>query len=148
MSVKKRILAGAALIGVAFVVGAMALGGRAIAATPAGDARFSNYIDDLPVMPGLTETEDGYAFDISQGGRMAEARLAGSADARVVRSFYAATLPQLGWTPVGPEVYIYKRGRERMIFRVEQKRSGRGPDLLAIFVITPETPTAPQDRRR
>ena len=135
------ILAGAAVLGLA-----LAFGGEAGAAA-SGEARFSNYIDDLPVMPGLTETEDGYAFDIAQGGRMAEARLAGSADARVVRSFYAATLPQLGWTPVGPEVYIYRRGRERLIFRVEQKRSGRGPDLLAIFVVTPETPSAPQDRR-
>ncbi len=109
--------------------------------------RFSSYIDDLPIMPGLNETDQGYAFDLFQGGRMAEVRLNGAADAQAVRSFYAAILPRLGWTPTGPEVYIYKRGRERMIFRVEPAKSG--PGLNVVFVVTPETSsTTPQDRRR
>ncbi len=108
--------------------------------------RFSSYIDDLPVMPGLSETDQGYAFDLFQGGRMAEVRLTGAADAQAVRSFYAAILPRLGWTPTGPEVYIYRRGRERMIFRVEPAKGA--PGLNVIFVVTPEASTAPQDRRR
>ncbi|MEO6339529.1 MAG: hypothetical protein ABIO39_05795 [Caulobacteraceae bacterium] len=108
--------------------------------------RFSSYIDDLPIMPGLSETDQGYTFDLFQGGRMAEVRLTGASDAQAVRSFYAAILPRLGWTPTGPEVYIYRRGRERMIFRVEPAKGA--PGLNAIFVVTPETPTAPQDRRR
>ncbi len=108
--------------------------------------RFSGYIDDLPIMPGLTETDQGYTFDLFQGGRMAEVRLTGVADAQAVRSFYAAILPRLGWTPTGPEVYIYRRGRERMIFRVEPAKGG--PGVNAIFAVTPEATTAPQDRRR
>jgi hypothetical protein len=119
---------------------AVGLASAAPAAEPAGgESRFSTFIDDLPIMPGLDETDEGYAFDIYQGGRMAEAQLAGRQDARVVRSFYAATLPQLGWTPVGPEPYIYRRGRERLTFRIDQKRGAKAQELTATFVLTPET---------
>lgn len=111
----------------------------------AGETRFSTYIDDLPIMPGLAETEEGYAFDIYQGGRMAEAQLAGAEDAKLVRSFYAATLPQLGWTPVGADPTVYRRGRERLIFRIDQKRGSKATELTAIFVLTPE---ASQEGRR
>jgi len=133
--------------GACLAVGLLALspiGGEAAFAAAAGESRFSVYIDDLPVMPGLSETEDGYNFDIAQGGRMAETRMSGAADVRVVRSFYAATLPQLGWTPTGPEPYIYRRGRERLTFRVDQKRGG----LTAVFAVTPEAQAAPVARSR
>ena len=104
-------------------------------------AQFSSYIDDLPIMPGLSENDQGYAFDLYQGGRLAEARLAGEADPAVVRGFYAATLTQLGWKASDNEPYVYQRGRERLIFLVEPRRgrgarTGRG--LEAVFVITPD----------
>jgi hypothetical protein len=135
------------LIRTGWVAAALAVGlagaARAAEATapePAPqESRFSIYIDDLPIMPGLDETEDGYAFDIYQGGRMAEAQLAGKEDAKAVRSFYAATLPQLGWTPVGQDPTVYRRGRERLMFRIEQKRGGKAAELTATFVLTPET---------
>jgi hypothetical protein len=125
--------------------------GRAEAAVPAAGsggafAEFSSYIDDLPIMPGLTENDDGYAFDLFQGGRLAEARLAGAAEPAVVRGFYAATLAQLGWKASDTEPYVYHRGRERLIFLVEPRRArgrGRPPrGLEAVFVITPESRAA------
>jgi len=117
---------------------------RAATAPPgARGSQFSAYIDDLPIMPGLSENTEGYAFDLFQGGRLAEARLGGEADPAVVRGFYAATLSQLGWKPSETEPYVYTRGRERLIFLVEARRptrAGARPPrgLDAVFVITPE----------
>lgn len=120
--------------------------GSVLAATTSGRAgtQFSAYIDDLPIMPGLAEDDEGYAFDLFQGGRLAEARLGGEADPAVVRGFYAATLTQMGWKPSSAEPYVYTRGREKLIFLVEPRRSRSGArparGLEAVFVITPETP--------
>lgn len=115
------------------------------AAPPAGRAgtEFSAYIDDLPIMPGLMESDEGYVFDLFQGGRMAEARLWGEAEPAVVRGFYAATLAQLGWKASQSEPYVYRRGRERLIFLVEARRARSGRPargLEAVFVVTPDSP--------
>jgi hypothetical protein len=142
----------AAALGVAVVgIGVLAVAlwsaaSRAEAATAMagrGGTEFSAYIDDLPIMPGLSENDEGYAFDLFQGGRLAEARLAGDAEAAVVRGFYAATLAQLGWKASDTEPYVYRRGRERLIFLVEPRRPRQGQravrGLEAVFVITPDT---------
>lgn len=119
--------------------------GRAEAATATSGRGtvFSAYIDDLPIMPGLNENDEGYAFDLFQGGRLAEARLGGEAEATVVRGFYAATLTQLGWRASETEPYVYHRGRERLIFLVEPRRPRKGQKavkgLEAVFVITPDS---------
>jgi len=121
--------------------------GAARAATPARTGtQFSAYIDDLPIMPGLAEDDEGYAFDLFQGGRLAEARLGGDADASVVRGFYAATLTQMGWKPSPAEPYVYTRGREKLTFLVEPRRARAGAraarGLDAVFVISPDSPGA------
>ena len=73
-------------------------GGQANVARPGAQGQPSPpIIDDLPIMPGLSENEDAYVFDLFQGGRLAESRLSGDADIAVVRGFEAATLAQLGW---------------------------------------------------
>ena len=126
-------------------VALLSAAGRAEAATASAGrgTEFSAYIDDLPIMPGLAENDEGYAFDLFQGGRLAEARMAGEAEAAVVRGFYAATLTQLGWRASDTEPYVYHRGRERLIFLVEPRRPRRGQrtakGLEAVFVITPDT---------
>jgi hypothetical protein len=101
----------------------------------AGPQRFSRWIEDLPVMPGLYETDGGYAFEVSKGGRLAEARLHGVVDPQVVRGFYAATLPALGWKAQTGAPYAYRRGRERLLLHVTPAKP-RG--ILAVFVLTPE----------
>lgn len=132
-------LAGASLVALALWSAA----GGARAATPSGSrggSQFSNYIDDLPIMPGLVENDTGYSLDLDQGGRVAESRLAGEAEAAVVRGFYAATLSQLGWKASQAEPYVYHRGREILTFRVEPRKLGRGSvgrGLEAVFVVAP-----------
>jgi hypothetical protein len=145
----------AAALGVAVVgIGVLAVAlwsaaSRAEAATAMagrGGTEFSAYIDDLPIMPGLSENDEGYVFDLFQGGRLAEARMAGEAEAAVVRGFYAATLAQLGWRASESEPYVYRRGGERLIFLVEPRRNRRGQRLArsleAVFVVTPDTRAA------
>lgn len=147
---RKGLVLGSSLLALLIAAGAaLALAPSAKAApTPRPTkAQFSSYIDDLPIMPGLSESDQGYAFDLYQGGRLAEARLSGSADASVVRSFYTATLAQLGWKPLAADAYTYKRGRERLIFLVDAKRATKAVPkpvgLDVVFVVTPDPETAP-----
>ena len=142
----RAIAVGVAVVGVGLLAFALlSAAEQAEAAAPRRGTEFSAYIDDLPIMPGLQENEDGYVFDLFQGGRLAESRLAGDADVAVVRGFYAATLAQLGWRASQGEPYVYHRGRERLIFLVEDRapRGGRPQrGLEAVFVITPEDQAA------
>ena len=113
--------------------------------------RFSTYIEDLPIMPGLTETTDGYVVDLYQGGRLAQTHLAGEADAQVVRGFYTATLAQLGWKASATEPYVYHRGREKLTFMVEapkpSRRGAKPPKgLEAVFALSPEAATPDRTR--
>ncbi len=69
-----------------------------VAATAArSEDGFVNAIDDLPLMPGLSEVaEAGIAFDKPQG-RIVEAYAQGAVTGPAVVAFYEKTLPQLGW---------------------------------------------------
>ena len=142
MTARKTLVWGSSLLALVIAAGAAV----ALAASPARAApakvQFSSYIDDLPIMPGLSESDQGYAFDLYQGGRLAEARLSGQADAGVVRGFYANTLLQLGWKPLAADPYSYRRGRERLIFLVEPKKPAKAGQkasgLDVMFVVTPD----------
>jgi hypothetical protein len=138
-------LAGAALAGLGFAAwSAFSAAGRAGEEPAAGEPgpAFSAVMDDLPIMPGLLEEEAGYAFELDRGGRLAEVRLTGEAEPATVRGFYAATLGQLGWKPSATEPYVYRRGRERLIFLIEPRRLRRGSGVAkgldVIFVVMPE----------
>ena len=110
---------------------------------PAEAQRFSRWIEDLPLMPGLYETDAGYSFEVAKGGRLAEARLHGVVAPQVVKSFYASTLPALGWSPQSGAAYAYERGRERLILHVSPAKP---QGVLAVFVLTPNpAPSADAD---
>jgi hypothetical protein len=140
----------ASLGAVAFVIWSTAAKAQAALGAP-GETAFSGFIEDLPIMPGLSENDDGYAFDLFHGGRLAEARLVGEAEPSVVRGFYSATLAQLGWRASEIEPYVYRRGQARLIFLVEPRRKRPGQraqkGLEVVFVITPEA-RAPTTGRR
>lgn len=109
------------------------------------DRRFSSFIDDLPIMPGLVEGDDGYVFGLTDGTRLAEARLGGDADPAVVCGFYAAMLDQLGWRASSTAPYTWRRRGERLVLEVgparrRGQRNGRG--LEALFVIAPDPEAA------
>ena len=127
MTARKRLVLGSSLVALVIAAGAaVALAASPSRAAPA--AQFSSHIDDLPIMPGLSESDQGYAFDLFQGGR-----LSGRADAGVVRGFYTTTLIQLGWKPSAADPYSYRRGRERLIFLVEPKKPVKGKPVAGLM---------------
>lgn len=70
----------------------------ALAPLRAGAAdRFLSAIEDLPLMPGLVEAEEGGLLFDSPAGRIVEAYARGPVGRAAVLGFYAETLPQLGW---------------------------------------------------
>ena len=79
-------------------------------------------IDALPLAPGLTEdAASRVAFDKPEG-RIVQALARGRADPAAVRTFYAETLPALGWrTGVAGE---WSRGRETLRVDVENAEGG------------------------
>lgn len=89
-------------------------------------------IEDLPLMPGLTQlTGSGFAFD-SAGGRVVEAYATGDLDPAAVSAFYAETLPQLGWAALGDDRYAREGERLELSFV-----PGGGP-LTLRFNLTPQ----------
>lgn len=71
---------------------------------------FLSIADDLPLMPGLQEAvEAAVVFDTAVG-RLAETQAAGAPSPADISEFYAATLPQLGWTRLDDD--RYRRGEE------------------------------------
>ncbi len=108
-------------------------GAAAVATTLAGAADgFLSRLEDLPLVPGLSEdAAAGLSFD-SAGGRIVEAYAHGSLTEDQVLQFYEETLPQLGWT--AESARQYRRGGERL--RLEVMRSGRG--LTVHYLLSPQ----------
>jgi hypothetical protein len=103
--------------------------GPVLAAEP-----FVSGIDDMPLMPGLTQlVERNVVFD-APSGRIVEAYAEGSVARDAVRSFYARTLPQLGWRGQGGDRYV----REGEILRLEfpDARAG-GNRVIVRFFLSP-----------
>ena len=97
---------------------------------------FLGEVDDLPLMPGLTPLQNtGVNFDSPQG-RIVEVYTAGKVTRPEVISFYAESLPQLGWVvqDVGDAGAAWRRENEvlRLMF------SGTGPIVTVHFSLAPE----------
>src|SRR5690349_8310531 len=61
--------------------------------------------EDVPLMPGLVPVEgSSVVFDKPQG-RIVEAQARGKTSRDKVRAFYAATLPELGWSAAGANAW-------------------------------------------
>ncbi|HAD86870.1 MAG TPA: hypothetical protein DCG48_05865 [Rhodospirillaceae bacterium] len=83
---------------------------------PAALAQFVGGIDDLPLMPGLTDIPDAGVVFETPAGRIVEAQaLMGAVDRKAVLDFYDATLPQLGWSKTARGQY----GREGETLNLE-----------------------------
>ncbi|MEX2008945.1 MAG: hypothetical protein WEC41_02030 [Dongiaceae bacterium] len=112
---------------------ALALALAAAAAGRAGaDEAFIAGVEDLPLMPGLTQIDSaGLVFD-TPTGRIVEAYAAGPVAAQAVLDFYAATLPELGWAVERPDRFR----REGEELRLEFLDGG---DRLTVrFSLSPE----------
>ncbi len=91
-------------------------------------------IDDMPLMPGLTQLADRNVVFDAPSGRIVEAYAEGSVARDAVRSFYARTLPQLGWRGQGGDRYL----REGETLRLEFPDARRGSDrVLVRFFLSP-----------
>ena len=108
----------AATAGTILLLGAMLTGTvfpPGIAVLPSGTAAAQTFIDgteDLPLAPDLVQAaEAGMVFD-SPSGRILETFATGTTDRDSVLSFYAETLPSLGWTQLSPS--LFQREGERL----------------------------------
>jgi len=97
--------------------------------------------EDLPLMPGLTQiTGQGVVFD-TPSGRIVEAYAEGPVAAAQVLSFYARTLPQLGWRRVRDSRYR-REGEELSLDVTEARPKGDagappGPRVTVHFYLSP-----------
>ncbi len=102
-----------------------------------GSVRAEGFITgmvDIPLMDGLSEVAGGgMVFDIPSG-RIAEAYAAGNVTRDEVLAFYAATLPQLGWTRENANRFR----REGELLTLEFSASGETPPLTVRFSLSPE----------
>jgi len=94
-------------------------------------SRFTSIIDDLPLMADLVEVGEGVEFS-TPDGRIAEVAAEGPVARRAVLAFYAATLPQLGWT-AADETHFVREG-ETLELTFEQV----GEILRVQFTLAPE----------
>lgn len=99
----------------------------------ADGTRFLSGLEDLPLMPGLEELPgEMVAFD-TPGGRLVEAKAVGEVRVQAVEAFYDETLPQLGWSAVGPRQYL----REGEYLHIEFSDEDGGA-LGVLFSLSPE----------
>lgn len=102
------------------------------AASAARAEAFLSAYEDLPLAPGLTEAQgSGLSFD-SPSGRIVEAYAHGAAKIADILKFYAAALPQLGWTRESDRVYR----RETEVLRLDPSQDRSGTTLR--LTISPE----------
>jgi hypothetical protein len=73
---------------------------------------FLSVLDDMPLAPGLTELADQAAGFETPAGRIIDAAATGATEAQAVSTFYAGTLPALGWVREGPGRFV--RDQERL----------------------------------
>ena len=99
-------------------------------------AHFFDSLYDVPVMTGLVEIqEDSLSYDKIQG-RLASVRAIGhDITAQQVRSFYRATLPQMGWREVAPLNFV--RERENLIISFEKSMASSLFQTVVVFDISP-----------
>jgi hypothetical protein len=101
------------------------------AAAAFGADAFVEGTEDVPLMPGLVQVAGaGMVFDSPQG-RIVEAYAKGTAQSQAVLDFYAQTLPQLGWTALGPAAY--RREGETLRLELYPEKDG----LTVRFYLAP-----------
>lgn len=95
-------------------------------------------VNDLPLMPGLTsQAADSTVFD-APSGRIVETWAQGSVTQQAVLSFYRTTLPQLGWSAAGPDLFRREGETLRLEFPASGPRGNRASGTLLIrFYLSP-----------
>lgn len=122
------------MIRLVIIVTAFCLAGGACSQARAADyvPVFFDSLYDVPVMPGLQEVpEMALTFDKPSGRIVQAAAYGESVSAAAVLSFYAESLPQLGWVLESTNSYV----REEERLRLETRNSGGR--VVARFLLEP-----------
>ncbi len=88
-----------------FVLSIGAVPGLSMSAARAQTEAYIAEIADLPLMPGLSEVVGASVVFDKPSGRIVEAYAQGQVTRAAVIAFYRDSLPQLGWSVVGQEIY-------------------------------------------
>lgn len=100
-----------------------------------GEVRFFSSIQDMPLMPGLTELSDQMVvFDKPEGRIVESLAVAETGSADDIENYYEEVLPQFGWNRIARNSFI--RGEERLNLAFET-REGR---QLVRLTLTPKKP--------
>ncbi|HTS92497.1 MAG TPA: hypothetical protein VMG55_10880 [Stellaceae bacterium] len=104
-----------------------------LGALPVSAEEFVPGTEDLPLMKELSPVKGtDIVFDKPEG-RIVEASARGKVTRKAVETFYAATLPQLGWKP-GASAGAWTRETEVLHLDI----SGRDGDLWVTFTLLPK----------
>ena len=88
--------------------------------------------EDIPLMPGLAPVPNSALVFDKPEGRIVETRALGATTRAKVEAFYAASLPPLGWSPLGRD--RWRREAERLTLDF----STAGGKLAVGFTLSPE----------
>ena len=103
----------------------------ALVAAPARAQQFVPGTEDVPLMRELAPVKDSDLVFDKPEGRIIEASARGKVTKSAVRSFYASTLPQLGWKASGES---WTRDTETLHLDF----GGRDGDLWVTFTLLPK----------
>jgi hypothetical protein len=103
-----------------------------LAAPGAWAEEFVAGTEDVPMMPGLVAVAGGALVFDKPEGRIVEAQAQGRLARDKVRAFYAASLPQLGWSDAGADAW--RRDNERLSIEFH----GRDGALTVAFTLAPQ----------
>jgi hypothetical protein len=110
---------------------ALLLAVLALGAAPGHAQQFVPGTEDVPLMKELAPVKGSDIVFDKPEGRIIEASARGKVTKAAVRSFYASTLPQLGWKPSGES---WTRETETLHLDI----SGRDGDLWVTFTLLPK----------
>jgi hypothetical protein len=102
-----------------------------LSAWPARAQQFVPGTEDVPLMKELAPVKDSDIVFDKPEGRIIEASARGKVTKAAVRSFYASTLPQLGWKVSGES---WTRETETLHLDF----AGRDGDLWVTFTLLPK----------
>lgn len=117
------------------LAGLAGAGGTGSGVPAAAAAEFVRGLGDVPAMPGLAPVDGGDLVFDKPGGRIAEAVMSGRVRRADVLSFYATSMPQLGWERLSGDRFR-REGEELRLEFVDRPPQPAGLTTVR-FVITP-----------
>lgn len=100
------------------------------------DDRFVTGMENVPLMPGLSENAEEHAEFESPAGPIVQAVATGAVSKAEVLTFYTETLPQLGWNSKGAGVFC--RDGKTLAVELEESVS---PGITVRFAVFPGAET-------